>query len=390
MAAGRSRRTGIILIVLILVVILIAVGALVILQGGGLGGITSIGQQPSTEPTPTVTPTINLITAARDIPRGTRLSVQDVTILTWPLLAGAEPPIGALVVSSQEGGPGLDQVEARIARTDILKGQVVQDFMLTPGTDPAGIADQGSDAALLIPGGQVAIAVPANRVGLVAYAICEGDHVDILASLRFIDVDQEFQTPLPNQGILVTDNASLAAMGLEGFTYPIGREEGGVFGTTLLVVPDLAASPQISRQTTQVALDNILVLRVGEWPTEDINQPIVVTAVPAAVPAEGAEATPVPGGEATPVPQAPPPDIVTLSMSPQEALVLKYLIEVGATIDIALRSALDDEINDRATDPVTLDYIINVEGFPVPQPLPYALDPRIDNLLAFTSEEAAP
>lgn len=387
MGAGRGRRTGIILIILILLVVLVAVGALLILQGLG-GGVVSgpaAGEQPAVLPSPTPSSTVNLIVAARDIPRGARLTVQDVTVMPWPVMAEAPVPFGALIVSDQPGGPGLEQVEGRIARQDILSGDLVRDFMLTPGLEPTGLLDRGSDAALQISSGMVAVAFPLDRLSSVAYALRPGDHVDILASLRFIDVDDEFQTPLPNQAILVTDSAELTALGLQGFTYPLGREEGGVFGTTLLVVPDVANSRPLSRQTTQIILDNIRVLRVGDWPIADIYMPIVVTAVPTPLPTPQGTPQPAPA-EVTPTPGVPVPDIITLEMTPQDALVLKYVSEVGGLITIVLRSALDDEINDRITDPVTLEYIINFRNFTPPAKLPVALDPRIDNLNAFGVE----
>ncbi len=387
MGAGRGRRTGIILIILILLVVLVAVGALLILQGlgGGAVGGPPAGEQPAVLPSPTPSSTVNLIVAARDIPRGARLTVRDVTVMPWPVMAEAPVPFGALIVSDQPGGPGLEQVEGRIARQDILSGDLVRDFMLTPGPEPTGLLDRGSDAALQISSGMVAVAFPLDRLSSVAYAIRPGDHVDILASLRFIDVDDEFQTPLPNQAILVTDSAELTALGLQGFTYPLGREEGGVFGTTLLVVPDVANSRPLSRQTTQIILDNIRVLRVGDWPITDIYMPIVVTAVPTPLPTPQGTPQPAPA-EVTPTPGVPVPDIITLEMTPQDALVLKYVSEVGGLITIVLRSALDDEINDRVTDPVTLEYIINFRNFTPPAKLPVALDPRIDNLNAFGVE----
>lgn len=389
MGTGRGRRTGIILIILILLVVLVAVGALLILQGlgGGVVGGAPAGEQPAVLPSPTAPSTINLIVAARDIPRGARLTIQDVTVMPWPVMAEAPVPFGALIVSDQPGGPGLEQVEGRIARQDILSGDLVRDFMLTPGAEPTGLLDIGSDAALQISSGMVAVSIPLDRFSAIGYAIRPGDHVDIMASLRFIDVDDEFQTPLPNQGILVTDGAELTALGLQGFTYPLGREEGGVFGTTLLVVPDIANSRPLSRQTTQIILDNIRVLRVGDWPVADIYMPIVVTAVPTAVPTPQGTPQPQPApAQVTPTPGVPLPDIITLEMTPQDALVLKYVSEVGGLITLALRSALDDEINDRVTDPVTLGYIINFRNFTPPAKLPVALDPRIDNLNAFGIE----
>jgi pilus assembly protein CpaB len=52
--------------------------------------------------------------------------------------------------------------------------------------------------------------------------------------------------------------------------------------------------------------------------------------------------------------------IITFIVEPQEALILKYVKDSGGTIDLAIRSALDNEIKD--TDPVTLDYLVDLFG----------------------------
>ena len=400
MGAGRGRRTGIILIALILVVILVAAGGLLLLRslGGGIGEVV-VGEEPGGEQEttflpPTAPPTLDIIIAARDIPRGKQLELDDVTVLSWPLLQEAQPPLGVLTVSEGQGA-GLDQVVGRIARVDILNGTPVLENMITPGDQPIDLGDVGSDAALLVPPGKVAIALPITRLSSVAYALREGDHVDVLMSFRFIDVDEEFQTPLPNDIILLTDNPEMAALGFQGLRYPQGREERGLFGTTVLVVPGEGNQGQpVVRQTTQLVIDNAIVMRVGNWPISDINQPIVVTMAPTPTPSEGEGGVAEEGAaEPTPLPAIPLPDIVTLAMSRQDALVLKYATELGVKVDLVLRSAVDDDIEDIVTDPVTLSYIINSRTVTPPEKLPVALDPRVDILNTFsepgTGEETA-
>ncbi len=388
MGAGRGRRTGIILIVLILVVVLIVVGGLFLMQslGGGGGGQPAANNTPPTVPPPTAPPTINVIIAARDIPRGARLSAGDVTVMPWPILDQAPPPIDALVVSDQTGGPGLDQVDGRIARVDILNGEPIMNFMLTPGDQPTSLADMGSDAALLIPSGMVAVAMPITRLSSVAYALREGDHVDLMMSFRFIMVDETTQTELPNTGILLTNDPEVVALGLQNIQIPVGQEERGVFGTTMLVVPNENGQKAV-QQTTQLVIKNAIVVRMGTWPLDNLHQPIVITPAPPPTPSEGG--TPEPTAAATNVPSLPIPDIITLAMTRQDALVLKYATETGGIIDLALRSALDDDVNDVTTDPVTLGYIMNFYNVTAPEQLPVALDPRIDMLSTITQAGAA-
>jgi Flp pilus assembly protein CpaB len=384
MGAGRGRRTGIILILLIIIILVVGIGVLFFLQsqtpttpqtGETIGGETDGSEV--IPPTPTTPPTVQVIVAARDIPRGARLSVQDVTVISWPLLAEAPPPTDALIVSSQEGEPGLEQVEERIARVDILNGQPILNFMLTESDQPTDLASEGSDASLLIPSGQVAVAMPINRLSSVSYAIREGDHVDLMMSFRFVDVDDDFQTILPNSALLLTDDEALALIGVNILEMEYGREEDGPFGTTLILFTNINDITQRPRQSTQLIIDNAMVLRVGSWPLAGLNEPIVITPVPPPTAAPTEEG----GGAEAPPPTATPivlPDVVTLTMSRQDALVLKYALETGADIDLALRSTLDDDVADIPTDTVTLQYIIDFYNVAVPPRLPVAQDPRID------------
>jgi Flp pilus assembly protein CpaB len=385
MGSGGRRRTGLILIVLILVVVLIGVGGLYVLQRvlpqnqqAGDGG--DIEGEETTTPEPT---TVNVIVANRSIPRGARLSAQDVRTVDWP--DTVDRPLGALEVGLGEDDPSLERVEGSIARVDILGGQPILDFMLSDPEQPE-LVDTGSDIALEIPSGTVMVAMPITRLSAVGYALRPGDHVDVLMSFTFVDIDEEFQTLGPNQGIVLTDDEDLASL-IGGTEIPVGREEQGPFGSTLLIVPNTEPTGgAIPRQTTQLVIDNAIVTRLGTWPLSDIDQPIVVTPAPPSsqeteeTQTEGGAPAPAEQVTPTPLPSIPVPDIITLAMSRQDALVLKYALENEASVDLALRSALDDDITDIQTDAVTLEYITSFYGVDVPPALPYAIDPRV-NLL---------
>lgn len=391
MGAGRTRKTGLILIVLILVVLLIAVGAIFLLRGTLFGGqeVASDegGQSPQQAAQPTAPPTIDILVAARDIPRGKLITADHLTVMSWPALEQAPPPLGVLVVDGSSGA-GLEQAVGRMARADILAGSPVLETVLTAAGQATDLADVGSDAALRIPSGYIAIAVPVTRLSSVAYALREGDHVDVLMSFRFMDVDEEFQTELPNNAVLLDVDEETGELVVR--EYPVGREERGIFGDTIMMVP--GDGEKAIQQTTQLVIDNAVVLHVGNWPLSDLNQPIVVTPEPTP--------TPVPEGEApadgqtasaqtapTPVPSLPVPDVVTLIMPRQDALIMKYAIEQGASIDLALRSAADDDVQGITTDPVTLSYIINSRNVTPPEKLPIALDPRLDKLQELVEED---
>lgn len=384
MGAGRARKTGIILIVIFLVVLLVAAGAVFLLRGTLLNVARTAaegGEELQQVVQPTAPPTIDILVAAQDIPRGAVVSADHLTVMPWPALEEAPPPLGVMVVDGNSGS-GLEQAVGRMARADILAGSPVLETVLTGVDQTTELADIGSDAALLIPSGHVALAVPVTRLSSVAYALREGDHVDVMMSFRFMDVDEEFQTELPNNAVLLEQDEETGELRVT--EYPVGREERGIFGDTIMMVP--GDGEKAVQQTTQLVIDNAVVMKVGNWPINDLNQPIVVT--PAPTP------TPIPEGEGmedgqavaqaevqpTPVPALPVPDVITLIMPRQDALVMKYATEQGASIDLVLRSASDDGVEDIATDPVTLSYIINSRNVTPPEKLPVALDPRLDML----------
>ncbi|MBN1427919.1 MAG: Flp pilus assembly protein CpaB [Anaerolineae bacterium] len=383
MGAGRGRRTGMVLIFIIIIMLVAVLAVVYFMLQPSTGENGETAEQPGDAPTATPLPvTVEVIVAARDLPRGTRLSLQDVTTVSWPDTVAR--PNGALELRGLLDSAGLEQIEGRIARTDILSGQPVLDHMLTPGDQPTDFSETGSDAALLIPSGRVAIAVPLNRLSGVAYALRAGDHVDIMVSFRFVDVDEDFQTILPNNvGLTVVP----VDMEMDEGIIVAGREEEGPFGIDLMVVPSEIS--QRPRQVTQLLIDNVTVLRVGTFSLSDVDRPIVIAQTPEPQataeematdqPAEGVVAT------ATPVPQVViVPDIITLIMTPQDALVLKYAFETGADIDFALRSVLDKDVDDVETASVTLQYIIDFYGVAIPPRMSIASEPRIDLMMEQT------
>lgn len=382
MQGRRGSRAGLIVvgIVIFLLVGVIAVILVLTLGGGGTANQTGTqtsgqtGGQPSGAPQVT---TVKIIVAAHDIRRGTRLTDQDVTAMTWPLLPNAPLPANTLMVGETPDQPGLEQVNGRVTRVDILENQPVLSNMITPADQPVELAATGSDAALLIPAGKLAVALPINRLSSVAYTLRSGDHVDILMSYRFIDVDKDFQTKLPNGittfsgGTGYTQSPSASApLGID----TQGREEKGPLGTQVLVVP--SETDQRPRQSTQLMISNAVVLRMGLSDLSDST--IIVTSAPAS--SGGPTPTPEAGGGGAAATAVPPtePDIITLIMSRQDALVLKYSLEVGASIDLGLRSVYDNTTTDVKTDGVTLQYLFDYYNLPEPPKLPLGFDPSID------------
>ena len=75
----------------------------------------------------------------------------------------------------------------------------------------------------------------------------------------------------------------------------------------------------------------------------------------------------------TPTPTV--PDIITLGITPQDAVVLTWALNSAVDINLALRSARD--VPQVPTTSVTLQYMIETYNITVPPRLPYSLEPSI-------------
>ncbi len=191
-------------------------------------------------------------------------------------------------------------VVGKAAMVPILEGQIIRSDMLI---DKEKVLEEGSFAAFAIPEGKVAFAVPIDNIHSVAGAIQAGDFVDVLVTITF---------QVQRQTGVVTE---------EG-------EEG---------------LESVQALTTQLALQDVEVLRVGAWnvppPTEE--------------------------GEAA----IPPQDFLTLLVSQQDALVLKYARDdPNFNADFALRGVKDHTIV--STESVTQEYILRRFKVTLPAPPP--------------------
>jgi len=276
--------------------------------------ITSVQQPPpSAIPTPMVPKTEKVVVAIQNIGEGDTVIPQMVELREVDL---SEIPDGAL--------RSINLALGQIATRNIYQGQVIEETMVI---SPDDIARYGLNASILIPKGKVAISLPIGKLSSVAYAVKEGDGVDLLITMPFIDVDEQSQTKLP----LILS----------------GEQCPGC-------VP---ANPQIPRMTTQLLVQDATVLKVGLWGIEPTPQPTVEGGTQAE-----AEATPQP---------AEPPDTIVLMVNHQDALVIKYARESDASIDLILRSSGDHDIV--TTEPVTLEYMLARFGIVVPPKRPYTL-----------------
>lgn len=226
-------------------------------------------------------------------------------------------------------------IVGKLAAKDIVQGQIIRRDMLT---DKEEIVEKGVNASFLIPPGKVAVAFPIDELSSVAYALEPGDSVDLLITVNMVSVDpaSQIKEPIVHEG-----------------------EEGAVIGE------------QVPRMVTQLTLQDVTVLKVGRWgemqaavqPTPEGEQPPAGTQ---------------PNEQQTAQEQAVPaaPTIITVLVSQQDALVMKFVRESGASVDFALRGKNDHTIVE--TEPVTLEYMIRRFNIRPPEGLPYALEPMTE------------
>ncbi len=409
-------QRGRFLILIGVLLAVMAVGLLLVMNRGGEG---TSGKQPVEEATPIVVPTVvpptpvpmaRVIVAKQFIERGTLLITGTVPLNEYISLE--EWPQSWV---AQEALTSFDQVVGRIARSDLPRGTVLTQDMLT---DQAGdLVRTGSDAALLIPPDRVAIAIPVDHISSVGWSLRRGDHVDVLVSFLMIDLDEEFQTPLPNQvAPLVDINAGAATEGMRVLQGTYGRIEQDPFGQPINVIP--SESQQRPRLVSQVTVRDAEVLNVGPWgELFRASGQTKVSAVAPGTPETGGETTPAEGqppdgagagaesaapGAAAPVVQATTiigegEDLnedevlreylnasvsqpLLLIVSPQDALVLKWASEQGAAIHIVLRSYADAGVRLPDTEAVTLQYMVDRFNLSLPPGLAYGVEPAVHDL----------
>ena len=224
--------------------------------------------------------------------------------------------------------------------------------------------------------------------------------MNVIATLLFIDLDANFQSILPNgsanvlasgksvligpqqssssqetsnQGVTLTNGDTISTLSNQSVP------GGGLVGRTELdpnydkpfyVVP---SEKQRSRLVSQTLIQDVIVLQMGDFPSE---APKVTP-----TPVEGAQPTPTPEpNKANQAAQATmtAPDVITLIVTPQDAVTLNYLIYSGAKLTLVLRGSGDD--TRVQTEAVTLQFLMDQYKVPIPAKLPYGLEPRIDNL----------
>jgi Flp pilus assembly protein CpaB len=290
----------------------VRVGILVAIVGialaaAGIWVLSNIVQQslaPRPAPTPLPPATESVVMTTHAVALGTVLDTRDLKLVEVPVELA---PPGTL--------NNIEAAVGRFSKVDLASGEVLLDHHLA---DPTNVSH---DVAFILEDDQVLLAFPANDLMSSLSVIQRGDQVDI-----FVTLSQEVR---------------------------IVRE----------------------------GPDGVLVAQGGEQETEtveltfDAMQRVEITALVADIVYEEQpqQAPSVPlGGEGEPQPQpTPKPAEITvkaylLALSPQDALVLKHLKDIGAEFDFVLRSPTSTEIFDLT--PINSDYLMDRYELEIPKP----------------------
>lgn len=336
-------RRGRILVFILLIVVVGLVVAFVALR-------TLL--QPVTPKTPT---TVQVYVAGQNIPQGGKITQNLLTTITL-----SQDQVTAVEYTTDKLA---DLLNNKVAKYPLDQGVVITSSMITDASQAVTIA--GPQWAALIPPGMTAISIPASRLSLASYGIDDGAHVNVNACFLFADVDPAFQTILPNkfiplEGVTAGSNITIGEGALKENL--IGRAElDPSFLQPFYIIPNETQRP---RPTCQAMFQNVVVMKRGNF--------LLMSAADAAA-AQTAQQQQQQGA-------TPAPDIVTLIVSPQDAVTLSYLVYTNAQIMMTLRNPNDQ--SRMATEAATLQFLLSQYNIPVPAKLPYALNPRIDALAA--------
>jgi Flp pilus assembly protein CpaB len=330
----------------------------VVVEGQSDGETTDDGEEPGL-PIPTATPAIrlvNVVTARVNIPVGYRILAEHVEIRSRPddniaVLAGVTFDDPQLVVG-------------QIARTDISAGQeIIAPMVALNATDIGGI---GSDLANFVQEGRVAIAFPINRYSGLGFAVRSGDLVDMLMSMELVEIDPDFHTALPNSAERIDQEALL-----DGRSFLFAASTQG----RLELIPELnlvaeitpSSDEQIARRVTQLTIQQAEVVWVGTW-IDTRRADLARVADPEGGNEMGLDT----------VERENFPDVIIMSMSAQDALVLKWSMDRGLDIDLALRAQGDNSVF--TTSSVSLPQLVEQGGLTIPEPGEFDVEPRLDEV----------
>ncbi len=338
-------RRGRVLIFLLLIVI---IGLVVV--------YFVIRQLQPPQPTTETVNNVDVFVAGQNIPQGAEITGDALAVIKLPATA-----VTAVEFTTDK----RDQLVGKVARFPLDQGVVITSSMVAEKGTVVSIA--GPQWAALIPSGMTAISIPASRLAMVSYGVDDGAHVNLTSCFLFVDVDPSFQTVTPDNTAVLTatgfpQNAlPVLSLGVGGTAGPQGRLElDPSLQQPFFLVPSEAQRP---RTVCQTILQDVVVMKRGNFPLSATNTQA----------AQQQQQQQQQGA-------APAPDVITLIVSPQDAVTLQYMVYTNAQVMMTLRNP--DDQSRLATEAATLQFLLSQYNIPVPAKLPYALQPRIDALSA--------
>ncbi len=348
-------RRGRMLMILLLVVVVGLIAVVAFAFRSLLTQATPAQQAPTN---------VEVFVAAQNIPQGGKITADLLTTISIP-----QDKVQSVEYTLDKKA---DLLNNKVAKFPLDQGVVITSSMVSDASQAVPFA--GPQWAALIPPGMTAISIPTTRLSLDAYAINDGAHVNVNSCFLFVDVDPTFQSVTPNR------TATLTGTGFPQNSLPVlslGVNSGGEGSTQgrleldpslqqpYYVVPSEAQRPRVVCQTV---LQNVVVMKLGNFSLTD------TTNSQAAQQQQQQQAQQQQQGAVQ------PPDIITLIVSPQDAITLSYMIYTNAQISMTLRNPSDQ--SRQATEAATLQFLLSQYNIPVPSKLPYSTQPRIDTLSA--------
>jgi len=379
MATGRRRGRAIFYLAFILILILVLV--VVVARFNPLAATpTQVASENTSQTQPTAQDVVDIVVTTQDVKRGQALSDDLLALVSIPRKDFTD---GVFFKDKKELVGARAKFDLR-AHTPLTNALVF----------PAGTS--GSVPSFEIPAGKVAISIPISKLSSVAYGLQKGDHVNIIVSLLMVDMDTNWQSKLPNRtGVVIApgpigeDQTYVTALlkspaeyevsGSEAYSY-LGRIEiDPTMNNPVYLLPSEEQRPRLISQTL---LQDVVILQLGTL-SQTVDQSAPLSAP---IPQAGEE-TPTRAAQQQRAAQqaevAAPviPNVVSLIVSPQDAVTLNYLMLAGANLNLVLRSAGDTEVKN--TEAVTLQFILDQYQIPNPAKLPYGIDQRIDTFPEF-------
>lgn len=341
-------RRGRILIFLILILIVGLIVAFVAIRA-----LLPALQAQNARPTAPVA--VQVFVAGQNIAQGGTIAEDQLTTITVP-----SDKVSAVEFTVDEKA----QLVGKVAKFPLEQGVVITSAMITDSSQSVAIA--GPQWAALIPPGMTAVSIPTSRLSLASYGIADGAHINLNACFLFVDVDPSFQTVTPNLTAVLTatgfpkDTLPILTLSVSGAQGPQGRLElDPSLQQPFYYIPSEKQRPRVVCQTI---LQNVVVMKRGNF---SLSPTTPAAAQQQQQPPATAEAA---------------PDVVTLIVSPQDAVTLSYMVYTNAQIMMTLRNPSDQ--SRLATEAATLQFLLSQYNIPIPAKLPYAQEPAITNLTA--------